>query len=361
MDPVEIEAGWLRLRPWRPSDADIVLMACSDALTQRWTTVPVPYTAQHARTYVGETSAAGWAIGEDLTWAVCEAAGGAVLASLALRTTGTPGVRDVGYWAVPAARGRGVIAQALRAVCTWAARTFPDLARVEWRANAGNIASRRAAEKAGFRLEGVRRRGHLHRGLVTDEWVGAWLPGEPQADTAPLPAFTTLTDGAVTLRRWRSADASNIARAYDPQIERWIPPLTRARIKAGTTYVEAADLAWLDGSRADLAVLAADGALLGGVSLALARRASGEAEVGYWVAPWARGRGVASAGTALLTRWGLDVLGLSRVSLWVQPSHTASRRVAERAGFAFEGVARQTAPAPDGRGRVDLAVYAILA
>ncbi|NHW87532.1 GNAT family N-acetyltransferase, partial [Escherichia coli] len=49
------------------------------------------------------------------------------------------------------------------------------LARVEWRANVGNVASRRAAEKAGFVLEGTARRALNPRGDRVDAWVGALL------------------------------------------------------------------------------------------------------------------------------------------------------------------------------------------
>ncbi len=42
MEPVEITAGALHLRSWRPGDDARVLEACQDPDTQRWTTVPVP-------------------------------------------------------------------------------------------------------------------------------------------------------------------------------------------------------------------------------------------------------------------------------------------------------------------------------
>jgi RimJ/RimL family protein N-acetyltransferase len=67
-------------------------------------------------------------------------------------------------------------------------------------------------------------------------------------------------------------------------------------------------------------------------------------EVGYWTAPWARSRGVASRGAALVTAWGLDVLGLHRVELLADMENTASVRAAEKAGFAREGVARAARP-----------------
>ena len=182
MDPVEISAGRLHLRPWQAGDADIVLAACTDPQTQRWTTVPSPYTAEHARGYVEEQTQAGWAAGTDLSWAVCDSTSGTPLASIALRQA-QHGAWDVGYWAAPAARGQGVVSEGLAVVCRWG---FAELAapRIEWYAEVGNWASRRVAEKAGFTVEGVLRGGLPTRdGGRADAWVGGRLPSDPERDT----------------------------------------------------------------------------------------------------------------------------------------------------------------------------------
>jgi RimJ/RimL family protein N-acetyltransferase len=42
----------------------------------------------------------------------------------------------------------------------------------------GNVASRRVAEKAGFRVEATLRRRLVHRGVRVDAWVGSMLPDE---------------------------------------------------------------------------------------------------------------------------------------------------------------------------------------
>ena len=73
MEPTEIRTDRLRLRPWRPSDAPAVLAACSDPLIARWTTVPSPYTAEHARGFVEELMPEGWADGTEYGFAVTAA------------------------------------------------------------------------------------------------------------------------------------------------------------------------------------------------------------------------------------------------------------------------------------------------
>lgn len=66
---------------------------------------------------------------------------------------------------------------AVVAVCRWVF-DIRNLALVEWRAQVGNEASRRVAEKVGFSMEGVLRQRLVHRGCRVDAWVGSLLPGE---------------------------------------------------------------------------------------------------------------------------------------------------------------------------------------
>jgi RimJ/RimL family protein N-acetyltransferase len=63
-------------------------------------------------------------------------------------------------------------------------------------------------------------------------------------------------------------------------------------------------------------------------------------ELGYLVAPSARGRGVGTAALRLLTEWGFGERGLLRLELMISVSNDASKVVAERAGYVREGVLR---------------------
>jgi RimJ/RimL family protein N-acetyltransferase len=62
--------------------------------------------------------------------------------------------------------------------------------------------------------------------------------------------------------------------------------------------------------------------------------------VGYWVAPQARGRGVATAAVRLLSAAAFEQLDLIRLDLIVAVGNVASVRVAEKAGYTREGVMR---------------------
>ena len=95
-----------------------------------------------------------------------------------------------------------------------------------------------------------------------------------------------------------------------------------------------------DGSREAFAAVGDDGAFLG---LALAPhidREGREVELGYTVAPGARGRGVATEMLRRLTAWALDELDAIRLTLIIDAANPASKRVAERCGYELEGVMR---------------------
>jgi RimJ/RimL family protein N-acetyltransferase len=73
-------------------------------------------------------------------------------------------------------------------------------------------------------------------------------------------------------------------------------------------------------------------------------------EIGYFVLPHARRRGIATTIARLLSEHAFS-LGVERVAAYVNVGNVASERVVERAGFTREGVVRSM-PKPDGR-RID--------
>jgi RimJ/RimL family protein N-acetyltransferase len=64
-------------------------------------------------------------------------------------------------------------------------------------------------------------------------------------------------------------------------------------------------------------------------------------EIGFWTAPWARGRGVMTDAARLVIRFGFEVLRLERIEWCALVGNDASRRVAEKLGFVQEGTARK--------------------
>ena len=81
-------------------------------------------------------------------------------------------------------------------------------------------------------------------------------------------------------------------------------------------------------------------------------------EIGYWIAPGARGRGYAAEAAHALAEWALG-LGAHRVYLVADVLNTGSQAVARRAGFTAEGVLRSYLDYRDGS-RGDAALFSRL-
>lgn len=80
-------------------------------------------------------------------------------------------------------------------------------------------------------------------------------------------------------------------------------------------------------------------------------------EIGYWCRSSCTGQGFATEAVRSLNRFAFDQLGARRVEVRMDGNNERSRRVAERAGFTFEGVLRSDSLTPQGDVR-DTRVYA---
>ena len=80
-------------------------------------------------------------------------------------------------------------------------------------------------------------------------------------------------------------------------------------------------------------------------------------EIGYWRRAGQQGRGIVTEAVLALTRLAFDRLGARRVEIRMDDSNLPSRRVAERAGYVFEGLLRQDSESPQGEPR-DTRIYA---
>jgi RimJ/RimL family protein N-acetyltransferase len=176
------------------------------------------------------------------------------------------------------------------------------------------------------------------------------LPAEP------------LLDGATALRPWRDSDLPALVHAcQDPEISLW----TRVPFPYGDADARQFLLHRIDavhgGTLAPFAIVSAadHGSLLGSISLMSPVWSERRAEVGYWLAREARGRGHATRALVTICRWGFRNLGLERVELCAASTNAASQRVAERAGFARELVLRSYMETR--AGRHDMVGFALLA
>ena len=172
--------------------------------------------------------------------------------------------------------------------------------------------------------------------------------------------FPSLKDDVVVLRPWAEADVDQQLMAFaDPTFTThsdWAP---RNGGEARHRIVDQ-EQARLRGEQIDFAVadLNDSGLLLGGASLNAVDPQNRRASLGYWLAPAARGRGVASRAVRLITSWAFDSLNLARLEITCGPDNRGSQGVAERCGFSYEEVLRSHMAIKGGRR--DTLVFSLL-
>jgi RimJ/RimL family protein N-acetyltransferase len=151
----------LVVRPWEPPDAPSVHEAYRDPEIQRW----------HVRTMAGDEALRWvrswperWAAETDASWAVTR--DDVLVGRVGFREVNlADGLGEAAYWVVPAARGHGIAARALRVVTGWMF-AVAGFHRLTLGHSAENAPSCRVALKVGYAYEGTQR---LH-GLHADGW-----------------------------------------------------------------------------------------------------------------------------------------------------------------------------------------------
>ncbi|MCB9412976.1 MAG: GNAT family N-acetyltransferase [Actinobacteria bacterium] len=153
--------------------------------------------------------------------------------------------------------------------------------------------------------------------------------------TAPVPVAR---NGVSRLRPPHPRDADRLVQAGNDPVAREMTelPIPYEHGHADEFIAEAAVAPGRDGSLTAYVIADEDDDLLGVVSLHDIDSAA-VAAVGYWVAPWARGRGIASTGLAALVGWAFDVVGLRRLLWQSLVGNLASLHVATEVGFRPEG------------------------
>ena len=153
-----------------------------------------------------------------------------------------------------------------------------------------------------------------------------------------------LTDAAagIALRPWRPTpeDAAALAAAWaDPEIAaRTAVPADRSA-QAAARWIRGEPARRAAGLCLDLVVgpREDDAAVLGEVGLRNVQARPLRAEIGWWIAPAARGQGLATAAARLLAGWALSALGLDQVWARIDGANPAAARVAAGAGFVELG------------------------
>lgn len=158
-----------------------------------------------------------------------------------------------------------------------------------------------------------------------------------------------LSDGRLSLRPPVSQDAPEIARCCDdPLIAEWIDIPSPYDVADARTYLHDRLTSagwWLQPT---WVIEDADGRLCGLIHLRL--DGQGVADIGFLVASWARGEGIATAAVRLVSSWALRQGGQEVITWTGAVGNDASLAVATRAGFHIRpGIARSLMAHRDGR------------
>ncbi|MFF8971649.1 GNAT family N-acetyltransferase [Streptomyces sp. NPDC014995] len=150
----------------------------------------------------------------------------------------------------------------------------------------------------------------------------------------------TLTTDRLVLRPVGPQDADAVhAAAQDPDIQRWTTiPSPYLPEHARSFTEELAPEGWANSSMFTFGIFLPDGTLVGVNSLIM--RSLGTAEIGFWTAKEHRGRGYTTEAALTASRWAFTDLAVDRVEWRAEVGNTASRAVAQHAGFTLEGTLR---------------------
>jgi RimJ/RimL family protein N-acetyltransferase len=180
--------------------------------------------------------------------------------------------------------------------------------------------------------------------------------------TALLRSAESVPGLSLLLRPWDSRDLPQLLDIYSD------PAMSRSSANPMATeddarrWLEVQQQGWTGGRRLSFAVLDSEsgtdeGRVLGNVVLKEWQPGKDAAEVGYWTAPAARNRGVASEAVKMLTGWAFESFGaqgLERIHLYHRLDNLASCRVAGKSGYAFAELLPADPPAFPSQGHLHI-------
>jgi [ribosomal protein S5]-alanine N-acetyltransferase len=165
------------LRPFADKDAGVVQMAAGDPLIPLITTVPASGDPAAVRAYIDRQHDR-LPSGEGYSFAIADATTGDAVGQIGLwlRNLGQ-GRASTGYWIAPQFRHRGYVTAALAAISRWGL-SLDGLYRIELYVEPWNEASLRAAERVGYRQEGLLRSWQQVGEQRRDMYMYSLLPGD---------------------------------------------------------------------------------------------------------------------------------------------------------------------------------------
>lgn len=184
-------------------------------------------------------------------------------------------------------------------------------------------------------------------------YAGGYRPGmsSPQLPLRETPGNGTApSTPPLLLRPWTYEDAEPLVRHHrDPELRAWLATHLDT-LRQARAWVDAQNAGWAAGTRAAFAIVEHTAA--GGTAplghIAVTGEGAAAVRVGYWTAPRARGRGIASRALTRVARWVTDEDGpfAGRTPELVHTvGNEGSCRTALACGFALTGTLPAAPPA----------------
>lgn len=177
-DRIELPTVGVALRRYRETDIDLLYAAVEENRDHLRPHMPWADEARHEFVAFVTDAIAQWDRGADRNYAIVDEVADRYLGGCGLHDRIGPNAREIGYWLVADATGRGIVTAAARAL-TAVALALDRVTRVEIHCDEANVRSAAVARRLGYRLDRididrVSAPGDLGRSMI---WV--WPAGPP--------------------------------------------------------------------------------------------------------------------------------------------------------------------------------------
>lgn len=147
------------------------------------------------------------------------------------------------------------------------------------------------------------------------------------------------------------------AACNDAEMQRWFPLPNSYSMADAQTFIELSDHKRKEGSGLVSAIEYQE-IFAGVIDIKKVDWRAKCCEISYWGSPWIRNKGVTSRALTLISQWVLQEMNFERIEVRIAPENLASQRVAEKAGYSREGIARNAGYINSGR--LDLIIYSLI-
>lgn len=267
---------------------------------------------------------------------------------------------EIGYWIGARFYHKGIVTRSVSALLDYAF-TRIQLNRIVIQCAADNPRSCAVAERLGFVHEGVQAQQIVMPDGMRDVHVYRMLAQDWQA-TRYRPYFAHRVDVHLELRLFALRHAQPLFALVDANrahLREWLNWVDgNTQVEDSRQFIRDSLDHFAEESGMHMGIWYED-ELVGAISYNDLNFRHRKAEIGYWLAADQQGRGIITRSARALLRYAFEVLGFERLTILCAAGNDRSCAVAQRLGFAHEGVLRDHGWLYDRY--VDMHVYALLA